>query len=313
MKISNKYIEIKNGNKKYNFKNFMMNNYLKYFVDSSLTMQSNISVEYLTKTMRAVCLKIDSPFEQEITPDTNLNSTDFDVCFYYSSRTQAGNSKQVEISYVYQLKDIFYYNGVETNDKSLINGKKIYAIGFSLSEESDIKAYIDVSAYNIRINDNEIFDITRVDTFESDAECVGQEYPIHLAPIGKFDIKKGPSYAHLYSIGLGYTKGNITNEYIIGQDINLIRNDDFTYSFNLNNPSGENEIYPRNDLYPNETLYPSEENFKYVIYKYKIYGILEEEGSPTGYTGEEYTMNYEISKTGDFNIKTILENITKGR
>lgn len=299
----NKLIKMNVNNVEYTFKNFMMDEYLKMFVDYQMGRES-VSLQYIAKTMPYVYLKIEEPIAYEVTPQSEITPNDFDVSIFRTNYLQIGNKNSVEINYQYDLEQVFTYRGETTDNKELIKNKKIYALGFGTGAR--ILAYVDISAYNISVQDVGTFSITRQDLFTSDAVCVGADLPIHIAPAGQpiYDLygKRHDSYySYLYSVGLGYNKGILANEYIIGTDITLNRKDDFTYSINVDvGDKNAKEKLPHIKQFARSNLYPATQSFKYLIYKYKMY-------NSSGETDKYYTMNYEIKDYGNVEVKTILE------
>ena len=289
MDIKNKFIKINNGKKEYILHNYIYNDYLKLFIDDQLDyIDSN-------KYMQTLHLK----FDEELEDYTSADYMDFDINTANKSVNIEGNQKKIIASYYYDETNNFYLEGTYTIvDLKDYYNKKITAIGFGYLNR--IYACVDVSKYNIYLYENENLVIVREDVITSDAICEGVEYPYHLAPIlDRTKIKNGPSYSwydtgiKLYSIGLGYIPNQMSAEYIIDEDINVIRESDTSYGFNLK--KGENyelhpsttlycgsflyptDVYKEKEIHPTQTIYPSankfpmQSNYKYIIYKYEIY------------------------------------------
>lgn len=326
MKIKNEYIKIKT-NKEIVLHNYIYDNYLKIF--STTQYNENELYKNESKNLSNCFIK----FDTELEDIKNASITDFDISIASSQNEIVGSKQEVNAMYTYTTrKGIRVISTREaTNDLNQYAGKKVTALGFGMNE---IMACVDTSNYNVYIVKDEEFNVSRKDIITSDAICIGNEYPVHLAPLFKtceYESAKGVFianiYAKLYSVGLGATIGKMEEEYIIGEDINAIKESDTSFGFNLrkgneqsvypqNNLYTEdslyplplyvqNEIHPQNNLHCSDTLYPLASNYKYVIYKYQLYYI--DRGSAIEELQQFYTMNYSTKVKGLFEIVNKIE------
>ena len=326
MKIKNEYIKIKT-NKEIVLHNYIYDNYLKIF--STTQYNENELYKNESKNLSNCFIK----FDTELEDIKNASITDFDISIASSQNEIVGSKQEVNAMYTYTTrKGIRVISTREaTNDLNQYAGKKVTALGFGMNE---IMACVDTSNYNIYIVKDEEFNVSRKDIITSDAICIGSDYPIHLAPLFKtyeYESTKGifmaNIYAKLHSIGLGATIGRMEEEYIIGKDINVIKESDTSFGFNLRK-GNEQSVYPQNNLYSDDNLYPlplyvqheihpqinsycSEEkyplasNYKYIIYKYQLYYI--DRGSAIQELQQFYTMSYSTKTKGLFEIVNKIE------
>ena len=308
MKISNKYVEIKMGNKKYRKQNMILNTYLKRIFDMQINDNHNVCL------INRCYLKLDTPIEN-VDYNTELDGLlDFDV-FIYPSYNKNIISNKNTISLNYKFDDSRYmYNGKNFVDKSFsqLNRRKITAIGFGMNR--DCFTFLDTDNMNIFINTNEDFLISRLDIIRSDGTANKIEYPLHLInDTARKDVKtivdgdyqySETTMAKLYSIGFGNTIGLMEEEYLIG-DVETDR-DDYSITFNVNRTKKVGH-------YPSENLqlgfYPTMDNSKYLIFKYRLYRRYTDSNSQfvVTYLDEYYTMSKPNENFGNLEIKLKIE------
>lgn len=332
MKIKNEYIKIKQGEKEITLKNYIYDSYLSLYS----TTQYNVSDERIVelvgelqdKTLDVCYIKFDEPL-QDI---TNATIQDFEVRAGTKRRNFTANGNKINILYDYNFSratDLSTDRWIDIND---FIGRKITALGFG--GLYNIFACLDVSNYDIYVLEDENLTLTRKDTISSEAICVGRDFPVHLSPIGDYDnaiynpVAHGyeNKYAQIYSVGFAKTLGTFEEEYVIGQDIDLKIESDTSFGFNLK--KGENatifprndlyagndvfplplyiqtELYPRTNLFCDNDLYPSDSNYKYIVFKYRLYLI--------HWEGEDETTGYIRIKYLDEYYNMYIENTTKG-
>ena len=337
MKIRNDYVKIKLKDREISLNNMIFDKYLEYFFQRQYDEEKLI--EYDTSIQMIYCFIKFDELGKEITEsnlDNNGNqiitTNDFDIAIPINSTLKVGNESSTSTIYDYSARRGIsnVKTGITTFDFNEYVGKKISALGFGWNE---IFACIDTTNYSIYI-ESEGLNISRKDTFSSDAICIGYDYPVHLATSGdvySYEDGKGETssseYAQLYSIGLGKTMGVIDEEYIVGEDIKIIKEDDKSFGFNLETGVDDGvylsnslycsdelypmpfniktEIYPEKDLYCNDEIYPSDSNYKYIIYKYKMCYLTR--GSSVEGLEKYYTMNFEFNAKGLFEIITKIE------
>lgn len=201
MKIKNELVSIKIGNKQYDFNNLILDEYLRRFAKAqiqyantahgaNLTEETAVEYENKTNLLLNYCLiKFDESLKT--TESTDLKNSDFDVVTVVGGRNiQDISEKGIAIQYSYNMKRVFNYKTLKYEDINKYSGKKITAIGFNSTRNNEdncsVCAILDTSNYNIYIQGNQFFSITRKDTIQSDAlfNCNSEKYkgPIHLAP-----------------------------------------------------------------------------------------------------------------------------------
>ncbi len=338
MKIHNEVVEIKIGNKKYEFKNLILNEYLKRFAEKQLDMFENRNL--LKSTELNYCfLKFDEPIEN-LNQNIELIPEEFDICAVYGAKSTIQNlsEKGCSIKYTYEFDWLMWdFNKHTANDNFISNyyGKKITAIGFGTYWSNllgnKICAVLDTSNYNIYIQKNQNITITRKDIITSDASFWSNNSkitgPLHLAPTGgeplleqkekwyvgyTITTKPQRTYGILESIGFSNYINEI-NEEISVNSLNPTISEENELSFDsIENYYNENNLYTSDALYSGE-IYPERENYKYIVFKYKVYqeiiyveknenGEYEEYYSVTD-TGAYYLQSIEIKKYGVTNLK----------
>ncbi|MBP3464119.1 MAG: hypothetical protein J6K45_06550 [Clostridia bacterium] len=327
MKICNDLVEIKMGRKKYEFKNLILNNYLKRFAEKQLDMSGNRN--FLKSIRLNYCFfKFDEPITN-LNENTELTFEDFDICAVDGAKTiiQDLSEGGCSIKYTYEFDWVMWdYNKHTATDNFISNyyGKKVTAIGFFTHwlENASNKAcaVLDTSNYNIYLQENQGITITRKDIITSDAlfwssnkEITG---PLHLAPIGgtplleqkeEWDVgytiitKPQRTYGILNMIGFSNFINEI-NEEITVNLLNPTISEKNELSFDsIENYYNENSLYSSNTLYPGE-VYAERENYKYVVFKYKVYQeVVYVEKNENG----EYEQQYIVTDTGAYYLQSI--------
>lgn len=340
MKIKNELVSIKIGDKQYDFNNLILDEYLNRFVKAQVDKDKLNSVSY-DKRLDYCLLKFDTPFEN-LKEDTNLNNQDFDICFVGGSiiYNQTINENKITIGYTYDTSfNVWDYNKSTANDNYISNyyGKKVTAIGFNSYWVNDsnflwkvpVCTVLDTSNYNIYLQENQELSITRKDIITTEALFYSNDKnkvpgPVHLVPYGVPQIIyqpniyensnswkqfNDPGYGILYSIGLSSYIDYIDKEFVIGQDIQVEQNGTELNINGLENYlSTDSPLFPSNDIYPSSDLYPIESNYKYIIFKYKVWqmvhsGTYEETVSTPTDTGYYYYQAIPIDKFGKSNLK----------
>lgn len=339
MKIRNDLISIKIGKKHYDFQNLILDEYLKVFAKFQLD-ENDIRSIYVDKSLSYLLIKFDTPIEN-LNNESILKNEDFDVavifdCMANQEITETGSV----IQYTYGSSGDFFVRNYETNettsDISEYYGKKITALGFNstfwpvtMVGEVPVKAVLDTSNYNIYLQENQDFIVTRKDIITTDALFYSKDKskvpgPIHLAPLnGKAVLKpnilttedgvysrtgEDRSYGMIYSVGLSSYVERIDKEYIIGQDIEITQNGAELTIEGLNNILSEIVRHPSKNIYPSTNLYPTKSNYKYLVIKYKVWqdvasGSYEEPVYTITDTGYYYHQAIPLNKFGDLELK----------
>ncbi len=319
MRIRNDLVSIKIGKKQYDFNNLILNEYLNRFAKSQLD-KEGIRKVVNNKELNYCLLKFDTPLE--IDENTELHNQDFDISISSTNVIQEISEQEVNIKYMYNDSlGIWDYskNTAENVKMSDYYNRKIVAIGFNSHFQSDentsykipICAVLDVSNYNIYLQENQNFTVTRKDIISSDAQFWSESNkvkgPIHLAPSGINVLENGFRKAAgiLYSVGFSSYIDYIDKEFLIGESIQAIQeNNEIKIEGIENYHSSESVLYPSISLYPSVNLYPRKSKYKYLILKYKIWqDVANGEDYVTTDTGLYYHQAIELDKYGLTNLK----------
>lgn len=300
MKIKNDLVSIKIGKRQYDFNNMILNEYLIKFAKYQLNL-NELNKVYSNKKLEYCLLKLDTPLS-EITENTQLSNTDFDICLLggASSSSQEIGEQEIIVKNIYKSDSTIYDYNKKTADNYISNyfGKKITAIGFNTWAGDDSKlpyktpvcAVLDVSNYNIYLQNNQNFTVTRKDIISTDSlfwtNSKKIKGPLHLVPNGIESVVKkddfitengiklkttGRAYGILYSVGLSSFKNRLNEEFAIGNDIEILQNNNELLIEGLKNFLSKDILYPSNFLYPGMSIYPMKSNYKYLIFKYKVW------------------------------------------
>ena len=345
MKIKNDLVSIKIGKKQYDFKNLILDEYLKTFARAQLE-KEQIRKLSNQKSLKYLLIKFDTPIEN-LNEKSYLKNSDFDIVivmdFYYK---QEENDNLITVQYTYTIINPTVW-AYDKNDQEGINGhaaeitdflgKKITALGFnswwaiSTSSENPVKAVLDTSNYNIYLQENQDFVVTRKDIISTDAIFYTSNKskvpaPLHLMPINNKAVIKptefskeengitsfisGENESHgiIYSIGLSSYIDRIDKEFVIGEDVEITQNGAELEIKGLNNAISREFIYPNKNIYPSSNLYPTKSNYKYLIIKYKVWqellsGTYDNPVYTITDTGYFYHQVLPITKFGDLNLK----------
>ena len=355
MKIRNDCIEIKIGNKKYEFKNLILDTYLQKFVHSQLvSTDDNVR---LRRNLKTIGIKFDEPIK-DINEKSKINILESDVVTYSASlfETVEGAEKNIYVNYRYNIpystvgSNAYYIDIDKLNIEEDVaiyslekfKGKKIAQIFFAsywigLNDNPlYVDAILDVSNFNIYIQENQDIYIVRKDMITTDAIFYTNNkeinYPEHLSPIKVLDIfnqgeisyeyeegsyigtKAHKAYSQLYSIGFSNSIDKIENEFINGKDFTAVEENNKLKIINIENKYLGRLIYPHINVFPSLNLYPLQEKFKYIVYKYKLfqdyilyYDVIEDNWVREDRdTGLYYLQAKEINLSKNKNVDLIL-------
>ena len=225
MKVSNEFIRIRTGSKEKIFRNLILNNYLKLYTDSFL--------QFKDKTLNA-CL-INFTHDNQITEDST--SMQYDLPIIADSRDifQKNSPTQITTEYYYRRQisgeDIYL-----SSDYKKWFGSTIKDIGFAHydygTQEYTLYAYLDVSAYNVVLQENQPLAVVRQDKVTSDYDFWSNSprvnAPFHLSADGFKDMigfEATYYYPRLYSIGFGELPYSLQKEYLVNElDIHQNKN-----------------------------------------------------------------------------------------
>ena len=113
----------------------------------------------------------------------------------------------------------------------------------------------------------------------------------------------------MYSIGLSSYNNYIDKEFVIGEDIEIEKdNAEITIKCLENYFANNSLLFASRKLYTSSSIYPTKSNYKYIIFKYKIYEYPTSLGAyydwiPYTDTGYYYYQAIPIDKFGKCNIK----------
>ena len=325
MKIKNELVSLKIGNKQYDFKNLILDEYLKRFILRQLDTTTLRYIPYQIM-LNTILLKFDTPFEN-LSPQSEIFPENFDIAFIGGCKSviTIASPSIITTKYTYDMENFIYdYNKKKGGNLPFEDyyGKKIVAIGFSsyfasFTNKNKVCAILDTSNYNIYMQANQKLECTRKDTISTDALFWSSDdrikAPVHLSPYGGepllyqdpypgfreedkkiFNARSAiPTKGVLYSIGLSSYTDYIDKEFVIGKDVIVVQNGTELSIQSINNDFNfEKELLPNNLIYPSANLYPIKSNYKYVIFKYKVYQEIEK-----GVYGEDNTLDFEYIQT----------------
>ena len=337
MKIKNDLISIKIGKKHYDFHNLILDEYLKTFATTQVDVEENNKTKN-RKNITYLLLKLDTPIEN-LNEKSVLVNEDFDAFAFDNSTIQQVADERISIQYNYKVNSIVDFSSPNYPENIVIsnyNGRKITAIGFnsfggkSTAVYTNVKAVLDTSNYNIYLQENQEFTVTRKDIITTHALFYTPNKnkipaPLHLMPIpnkaviepNKLYSNSGTaaiegtdaSYGVIYSVGLSSYIDRIDKEFIVGEDVEITQNGTELNIEGIENYlNNENPLYPSSNLYPSSTLYPIKANYKYIIIKYKVWqnilsGTYENPVYTMTDTGYFYHQAIPIDKFGKLNMK----------
>lgn len=327
MKIQNESVTIRLGNRERTFKNLILNSYLDLFADSFL--------KFKNKAMDACFIKFDTP--QVV--DEDSTNMEYDLVLqtdpYKTKETYTENT--IINDYIYNVKATGF------KDISEFVGHQITAIGFGTydyyEENTMLYAFLDISRYQIYVQDGQEIIISRKDKITSDLLFYSPfkevKYPTHLTTRGILEIKDmeyDEIFSQLYSLGLG-TLYNVIEEEIPLEELDIKKEGigtiiiesaknyasypsttlfPSTSLFPGRTPEGLKKLeiknkgeglYPSLSLYPSKNSYPKQATQKWVIYKFKLYRKrYEGEKEIIEDTGSYYFQAQRINQTGSLKL-----------
>lgn len=251
MKIKNEYVKIKLGKKEHTFTNLILDNYIDLYADSFLNFKN--------KALSSCFIKFDIP--QFV--DINSKTMEYDLVL------NSNFSNTIEIYTENMITNNYTFNEKVSGfpDITDFKGHRIVGLGFGTYEYSKTKeknianiyAYLDVSNYNIYIQDEQNLIISRKDKITTDLEFYSDfedvKYPTHLTTRGTLEVngnEYNTIYSQLYSIGLGTLK-HIPEKEITVDNFDIIR--DGVGIVRIRNAK-DYAIYPSSTVYPSAEIYP---------------------------------------------------------
>jgi hypothetical protein len=327
MIVKNEYVKIVTD------KEYVLNNYL-YDVYLETIAKAQYTKNIQNFDMIKCYLKFEEPFENIL----NKTPEDFDVLIEVTNEKAIGSSSGLEVNYIYKPDENFLVDaggGTTPLDIEDFVDKKITAIGFGsvINGRSVIFSCIDTSNYSIYYKEKIAF--FRKDIFSTDTISTTQ-YPLNLLPFSEKQIIEGEGvnqaiykcYPVLYSIGLGTEQNKMIEEFVIGDDVDIIIKSETSFGFNIKRGLEQNK-YPAQNLYSKSGLYPlllkiNKElqphvqlyagsgivpllsDYKYIIYKYRYY-YFDYDSFDYIDLDEYFTTNLPNDTKGLFEIVTKIE------
>ena len=296
MRIKNDSVTIKIGNKEKSFHNLILDSYINLFADSFLKFKNKMLTYCYVKFDTAQTINEKS---EKMEYDTILETN-----YYKTNETYTENT--IINDYVYDTALIEY------PELSEFAGRQITGIGFGSynydKAEYVLYAFLDVSKYQIIVQEGQTITISRKDKITSDllfsSPFSTVEYPTHLTMRGILELEEmeyNEIFSQLYSVAFGTLYNKIDTEeipvadldfkkeglgtviligaqnYAIYPSMDLFPNEGLfpgrnTVGLkNLEVPDRGIGQYPSNNLFPSISLYPKQITPKYVIYKFKLY------------------------------------------
>lgn len=267
MKVKNLEVGIKIGNRERKFTNLILNSYLDLFANSLLDFkEKNLPYCFVNFT--------------KSNSDISENSVEME----YDTILEADFSQNVEILTDKNIINKYYYTlplaGFEAIES--FQGQAIKQIGFGNYdydlEDYVLYAYLDISKYNIVIQENQPIIINRIDKIVSDMNFWSNstliKSPYHLTGRGLLETG-GYDYVRvlpkLYSVGFGVLPYLYIDEYL-AEDLNIEKTGTGEITITgINSNFAKNDLFPRPDLYPSPNLFPRESTANLLIYKFKMY------------------------------------------
>lgn len=266
MKVENKEIGIKVGKKEFKFTNMILNSYLDLFADSFIDFK-NKDLPY--------CLVNFTHYDNEI--DETSTEMNYDLVL------ESDFNKNIEIlSTTSVINKYFYINTQAGSEWNNYKNMAILDIGFANYDYTlnkyVIYAYLDVSKYNIIVQDSQPIVISRIDKITSDMEMWANSTriltPYHLTMRGRTTLK-GYEYERtipkLYSVGFGVLPYIINKEYLV-ENLGIIRGNTGEVIINdiMEAQYNPNAKLFNKDIYFNDDWYFDNPTYDYIIYKFKL-------------------------------------------
>lgn len=304
MKIENEEVSIRIGNKTKTFKNLILNSYLDLFADSFLDFkQKNLPYCLINFTKNNM--------------DIDENSTEMQ----YDTILEADFASNIEVLTGSNIVNKYFYKDPVAGMDYLedFEGQTIKELGFANYDYNSNKyilyAFLDVSKYEITIQNSQPVTISRVDKISSDMKFWANnpklKAPYHLTTRGLIEtigMEYQTTIPKLYSIGFGVLPYSFIEEYLVE---NLTIQKGETGIINISNNFynyPKEDLYPRADLYPKEDLYLQTPTANLLIYKFKMYKKVYPNPESDDYELEDTEMYYsqfkkfEKSEYGKINL-----------
>lgn len=304
MKVSNEFVRIRTGNKEKIFRNLILNNYLKLYADSFL--------EFKDKTLNA-CL-INFTHDNNITEDSTSMGYDLPIIADSRDIFQKNSPTQITTEYYYRRQisgeDIYISN----NYKQWF-GSTIKDIGFAHydygTQKYKLYAYLNVSAYNVVLQENQPLAVVRQDKVTSDYDFWSNSprvnAPFHLSTDGFKDIVGFEAtyyYPKLYSIGFGELPYSLQKEYKV-EELDIIQNNNVITINGVQGNYLSDTLYMSSDILMSDDLLMREATWRYLAYVFHLWKRENPESDNYIDSGLNYVQYLDLRQHGklDLSIK----------
>ena len=276
MKVKNEYVRLKIGNKEITKKNMILNLYLKYLIDAQLgTDGSKVNTD-----ISRIGIRLDSSLDVNEDSELIMTASNFQLQFFNPKYTITKTPNTLQINYYADDSNGIIYDSQYKllSELEELNGRKITGIAFGNTLRA--LTYLDTTEYDLTFDNRLILEVSRLDILTTDGLASSLEgdldYPFHLAQrkSAEYDENGNQLFCQLYSVGFGMTPRLMNEEYPIGTYVTINRDDDYSYSFEL-----ENIGYP------------------YIFYRYRFY-YLEKDTLEPIYIDKYYYVSVKTEKNG---------------
>lgn len=300
MKITNKEVSVKTGDKEYNFTNLILNNYLDLFADSF--------VNFKDKKLWYCFLSF---------TETNNNLNEKSTSMEYDVILETDTNKEIEILSAQSITNKYYYQKEISGKIQDYLGSTLKTIGFGTitsSGEYILYAYLDVMRYNIMVQENQPLIISRTDTVETDMQFWSSsnliKAPLHLTKQGA-RIFQGINLTHfipkLHSVGFGVLPYTLNKEYLV-KDLTIEKTETGTLKVQDKiTVDYLKALYFNENLKMSDSLLMQKPSYPFLIYKFKIYkrtpGLYPDFTPVDEETDKYYTQYTKLTKHSDLALK----------
>lgn len=183
-KIKNIEVNIKIANRDIKIKNLILNCLLNRYAKSLIyNFDSNF------RLLNCCLVKFDTPIEN-INENSDLKNSDFDICILSDNYETTFSNNVVYTHYAWSNYIYDYQKGGAPHSWSEYVGKKISTLAFNSNfaknSNMSVGAILDLTNYDIYIEDSGDISITRLDKISSNGEFFSEspkiKGPVHLAP-----------------------------------------------------------------------------------------------------------------------------------
>lgn len=304
MKVSNEFVRIRTGNKEKIFRNLILNKYLKLYADSFL--------QFKDKTLNA-CL-INFTHDNNITEDSTSMVYDLPIIADSRDIFQKNSPTQITTEYYYRRQisgeDIYL-----SSDYKKWFGSTIKDIGFAHydygTQEYTLYAYLDVSSYNVVLQENQPLAVVRQDKVTSDYDFWSNSprvnAPFHLSADGFKDMigfEATYYYPRLYSIGFGELPYSLQKEYLVNE-LDIHQNKNIITIDGVQGNYLSNTLYMSPDILMSEDLFMQEATWRYLAYVFHLWKRENPESDNYIDSGLNYVQYLDLRQHGklDLSIK----------